>query len=104
MDDGALPFLHVKNEHGAVARRGRLGSTKYVKGYLVALLAVPLLLVSGCENKYQKQYEEGYRAGQDESTVCEEYVTQSGREPSQQWMAGCSDAAAGRPADPPHSR
>ncbi|MFF0013263.1 hypothetical protein [Streptomyces sp. NPDC005374] len=104
MDDGALPFLHVENESGAVARCGRPGSGKHVKGCMVALLVVPLLLVSGCKGRYQQQYEEGYRAGQDESTVCEEYVTRSGREPSRQWMAGCSDAAAGRPADPPTSR
>ncbi|MFJ9626163.1 hypothetical protein ACIRU8_00550 [Streptomyces sp. NPDC101175] len=104
MDDGALPIHHAEDAPGAVARSGRLGSTRPVKGYVVALLVVPLLLVSGCKSKYQQQYEEGYKAGQDESTVCAEYETPGGREPSRQWMAGCNDAAAGRPADPPRSR
>ena len=100
----SLPILHVKDEPGAVARYGRLGSTKPVKGYVVALLVVPLLLVSACKGRYQQQYEKGYEAGQDESTVCAEYETPDGGEPSRQWMAGCNDAVAGRPADPPKSR
>ncbi|MFD5750739.1 hypothetical protein [Streptomyces sp. NPDC127033] len=104
MYDGALPTLHVKDEPGTVARYGQLGSTKHVKGYVVALLVVQLLLVSGCKGRYQQQYEEGYEAGQDESTVCAEYETPGGWEPSRQWMAGCNDAAAGRPADPQKSR
>ncbi|ELP71198.1 hypothetical protein ACKI1I_00765 [Streptomyces turgidiscabies] len=78
--------------------------SRTTKGYRVALLVVLLLLVSACKGRYQQQYEEGYEAGQDESTVCAEYETPGGREPSRQWTAGCDDAAAGRPADPPGSR
>ncbi|NEB02223.1 hypothetical protein [Streptomyces sp. SID13726] len=75
---------------------------KHVKGCVAALLV--LLLVSGCKGRYQQQYEEGYKAGRHESTVCAEYETPDGREPSRQWREGCEDAAAGRPADPPKSR
>ncbi|WP_328491532.1 hypothetical protein OHS59_01425 [Streptomyces sp. NBC_00414] len=104
MDDGALPILHVTDAPGAVARYGRLGSTKHAQRYVIVLLVVPLLLVSGCKGRYQQQYEEGYEVGQHESTVCVEYETRDGRQPSRHWMAGCDDAAAGRPADPPKSR
>ncbi|MFS8201429.1 hypothetical protein ACLVWQ_22390 [Streptomyces sp. CWNU-52B] len=104
MDDGALPACHVKGDCGAVAWYGRLGLAGRVQGYVVALLVVPVLLVSGCKGRYEQQYEEGYDAGLHETTVCVEYETSDGRAPSRHWMDGCNDAAAGRPADPPKSR
>jgi hypothetical protein len=121
MDEEAIPILHVQDEPGAVGWCDRPGFTKHVKGYLVALLLSPLLLVSGCKGTLVEQYEKGYRFGQggpaghlgdptsfDETGAagleCADHAEALGVKTSPKWMAGCIDGALGRPAAPPKYR